>query len=79
MSKNLSAKCYQEHKEGLQKKLVKDTKISSKKKKKVWERSERYGFERYKNLSEDEKQKLLEYTKNIELEKTLYYKYNENF
>ena len=34
MSKNLSAKCYQEHKEGLQKKLVKDTKISSKKKKK---------------------------------------------
>ena len=33
MSKNLSAKCYQEHKEGLQKKLVKDTKISSKKKK----------------------------------------------
>ena len=79
MSKNLSAKCYQEHKEGLQKKLVKDTKISSKKKKKVWERSERYGFERYKNISEDEKQKLLEYTKNIELEKTLYYKYNENF
>ena len=79
MSKNLSAKCYQEHKEGLQKKLVKDTKISSKKKKKAWERAERYGFERYKNLSEDEKQKLLEYTKNIELEKALYYKYKENF
>ena len=78
MSKNLSAKCYQEHKEGLQKKLVKDTKISSKKKKKkAWERSERYGFERYKNLSEDEKQKLLEYTKNIEWEKTIYYKYKE--
>ena len=35
MSKNLSAKCYQEHKEGLQKNLVKDTKISSKKKKKA--------------------------------------------
>ena len=50
-----------------------------KEKKKAWERSERYGFERYKNLSEDEKQKLLEYTKNIEWEKTLYYKYKEVF
>ena len=57
MYKSLSAKCYQEHKEGLQKKLVKDTKISSKKKKKAWERSERYGFERYKNLSEEKKKK----------------------
>ena len=34
MSKNLSAKYYQENKERLQKKLVKDIKISLKKKKK---------------------------------------------
>ena len=49
MSKNLSAKYYQENKERLQKKLVKDTKIFLKKKKKkatIW-------CERYKNLSED--------------------------
>ena len=65
-------------KRGHKKKLVKDIKISSKKKK-AWERSERYGSERYKKLSEDEKQKLLEYTKNIEWEKTLYYKYKEVF
>ena len=34
MSKNLSAKCYQENKERLQKNLVKDIKIFLKKKKK---------------------------------------------
>ena len=39
--------------------LVKDVKVFIKKKK------EQYGHERYKNLSEDEKQKLVEYSKNI--------------
>ena len=53
MSEALSANCYQENKEGLQKKLVKPK-----------EKEQQYGHERCKNLSEDEKQKLVEYTKN---------------
>ena len=56
MSKNLSAKYYQENKERLQKKLVKDIKIFLKKTK-----YQQFGRERYKNLSEDEKNKLVEY------------------
>ena len=54
MSKKLSAKYYQENKERLQKKLGKDIKTFSKKKN---------GREGYKNLSEDQKQKLVEYRK----------------
>ena len=61
MSKTLSAKHYQENKEKLQKKPKKDIKIFLKKKK-----GGQYGYERYKNLSEDEKQNLIEYKKNIE-------------
>ena len=49
MSKNLSAKYYQENKERLQKRLIKDIKI----------------FLRKKKNSEDEKQNLVEYRKNI--------------
>ena len=60
MFKKLSAKYYQENKERLQKKLVKDIKMFLKKKKK---KKQQYGRERYKNLSEDEKQKLVEYRK----------------
>ena len=60
MSKNLSAKYYQENKKRLQKKVLKDIKIFLKKKKK---KKQQYGCERYKNLSEDEKQKLVEYRK----------------
>ena len=58
MSKNLSAKYYQENKERLQKKLMKDIKIFLKKRKKatIWSRM-------LQNLSEDEKQKLVEYRK----------------
>ena len=55
MPKNLSAKYYQENKERLQKKLVKDIKIFLKKKKK-----REYGREHYKNLSEEERHKLFE-------------------
>ena len=62
MSKKLSAKYYQENKERLQKKLVKDIKMFLKKKKK---KKQQYGPERYKNPSEDEKQKLVEYRKKI--------------
>ena len=59
MSENLSGKYYQE-KRKTAKKLVKDTKISLKKKK---EKKRLYGPERYKNLSEDDKNKLVEYRK----------------
>ena len=59
MSKKLSAEHYQENKERLQKKLVKDIKIFLRKKK------QQYGSEHYKNQSEDEKQKLDSIEKNI--------------
>ena len=61
MCKNLLAKYSQENKEKLQKKLVKDIKIFLRKKKKKKKR--RYDRECYKNLTEDEKQKLAEYRK----------------
>ena len=60
MSKNVSAKYYQENKEKLQKKVVKDIKVFLKKKKK---KKRQYGCEHYKNLSENEKNKLVEYKK----------------
>ena len=46
----------------VKKKLAKDIKIYLKKKKK---KKQEYGRERYKNLSKDEKQKSVEYRKNI--------------
>ena len=60
MSKNLSAKYYLEDKERLQKKLAKDIKIFLKKKKK---KKRQNGREHYRNFSEDEKNKLVEYRK----------------
>ena len=57
MSKILSAKYYQENKNRRQKKLLKDIKIFLRKKSK----KRQYGRERYKDLSENEKQKLVEY------------------
>ena len=59
MSKNSLAKYYENNKE---RKLVKDIKVFLKKKnvKKL-----QYGHERYENLLEDEKQKVVEYRKNI--------------
>ena len=68
MPKNLSAK-YLKHyqlkiikkiKKDYKKMLMKDIKIFLKKKKK---KKQQYGRECYKNLSEDEKQKLVEYRK----------------
>ena len=68
MSKTLSAKYYQENVERLQKKLVKDIKIFlNKKMKKKWQ----YGCERYKNISENGKDKLAECIKK-------YYKMRKN-
>ena len=57
MSKNLSAKYYQENKERQQKKARERYQNFSKEKK---EKKQQYGRERYKNLSENEKQKLVE-------------------
>ena len=54
---------------------MKDVKIFLKKKIK----NQRYDHERYKNLAEDEKQKLVEYRKKIiELEKTPFYNYKKH-
>ena len=52
MSKNLSAKYYQESKESLQKKACERYKNLSKEEK---EKKQQYGGECYKYLSEDEK------------------------
>ena len=60
MSKGLSAKHYQNNQERLQKKLVKKVFLKKKKKKK-----RQYSDEQYRNLREDEKQKFVEYRKNI--------------
>ena len=60
MSKNLSAKYYQENKERLQKTLVKDIKIFLTKKKKKSNNMVENGT---KIISETEKQKLVEYRK----------------
>ena len=56
MSKNLSAKYYQENKERLQRNACKDIKIFLKKKEK---KNQEYDSKRYKNLSEDEKNCLI--------------------
>ena len=68
MSKYLSAKYYQEKKKDFKKKLVEDIKIFLIKEK---EKKRQYGCEHYKNLSEDEKNKLTEYRKK-------YYKMRKN-
>ena len=62
MSKNLSAKYYQENKERLPEKARERYQNLSKGEK---EKNQQYGRERHKNLSEDEKQKLVEYRKKI--------------
>ena len=60
MSKYLSAKYYQENKERLQKKAHEGYQNRSKQ---VKGRKRQCSRERYKNLSEDEKNKLVEYRK----------------
>ena len=57
MSKNLSAKYYQENKERLQKKARERYQNLSKKEK---EKKQQYGCERNKNHSKNEKQKLVD-------------------
>ena len=68
MSKNSSAKYYQENKERPQRKAHKRYQSLSKKdKEKKWQ----YACELYKNLPQDEKQKLVEHRKK-------YYKMRKN-
>ena len=55
MSKDSSPKYYQDNKERLIKKLVKDMKVFLKSEMK---KKKQYGFERYTNLLKNEKQKL---------------------
>ena len=75
MFKTLLAKYYPENKERLQKNLVKDIKIFLKKKKK---KKQQYGCEHYKNLSEDEKQRLVEYRRKYHgTRKMLHYNYKK--
>ena len=62
MSKNQSAKHYQENKEKLLKKPRERCQNLSKKQQ---EKKRQYGCERYKNVSEDEENKLVEYRKKI--------------
>ena len=62
MSKDLSAKYYQENKERLQKKAYERYLNLSKEE---TEKKRQYLRERYKNLSADEKQKLVEYSKKM--------------
>ena len=59
LSKESSAKCYQNNKERLQKKACE--RYQSPSKDKNWQQ---YGYERHKNFLEDEKQKVVEYRAN---------------
>ena len=65
ISKNLPAKYYQENKERLQEKLVKDINFFKVEK----EKKQQYGYECYKNLSENEKNKLVECRKKYKMRK----------
>ena len=69
MYQNASAKHYQDNKEQLQKTLLKDLNVFLKKKKK--ESNNMVVKERYKNLPKNEKQKLVDYRKNIKCKKRL--------
>ena len=64
----MCAKYYQTNKERLQKRCMKDIKTYPKKIKK----KRQYGCEQYKNLSEDEKQRLADYTNIINWWKMLH-------
>ena len=56
MSKNVSVKYYQENKKDYEKKACESNQSLSKEEK---EKEQQYGRERYKNLSKDEKQRLV--------------------
>ena len=62
ISKDLSAKYHQDNKVGYKERLMKDIKVFLKKKK---QKSNNMVEKKCKNLSEDEKQKLGDYKRNI--------------
>ena len=65
MSKNSSVKYYQVNGERLQKKLMKNIFWKRSLSKEEIENKQEYDRERYKNLSEDEKNKLFKYRKKV--------------
>ena len=65
MSKNSSVKYYQVNRERLQKKLMKNIFWKRSLSKEEIENKQEYDRERYKNLSEDEKNKLFKYRKKV--------------
>ena len=65
MSKNSSVKYYQVNGERLQKKLMKNIFRKRSLSKEEIENRQQYDRERYKNLSEDEKNKLFKYRKKV--------------
>ena len=65
MSKNSSVKYYQVNGERLQKKLMKNIFWKRSLSKEEIENRQQYDRERYKNLSEDEKNKLFKYRKKV--------------
>ena len=77
MYKDSSAKYYQNNKEKLQKRLLRDIKFFLKMKRKI---KRQYGCEQYKTVPEDEKQKLAEYRKKYyKTKKITYYNYKKLF
>ena len=76
MCKTLSAKYYQQNKERLGKKAHERYQYLSNKEK---QKKQQYGCDLYENLSEDEKEKLVEYRKKIiEREKIPNYNYKKH-
>ena len=65
MSKNSSVKYYQVNGERLQKKLMKNIFWKRSLSKEEIENKQEYDRKRYKNLSEDEKNKLFKYRKKV--------------
>ena len=63
-------------KKDYKKNLVQNIKFFIKKKQKQ-QQQQQYGREQYKNLPEDEKQKLVEYRKKHKMKKTPYYNYKK--
>ena len=68
MYKDSSPKHYQFNKERLHERLMKDIKVQSLSKEEK-EKKQQYGGKRYKNLPEDENQRLVEYRKNYKMKK----------
>ena len=76
MSKDSSAKYYQNSKDRLKKKAHEKYQSLSKEEK---EKKQQYGHEWYENLPEKEEQKLVEYRRRYKIRKMPYYNYKKLF